>query len=268
MMRSEEEARFPWPEWTAVSLALPLAAAAWIVHLGGGSVSWDGYNHHVYLGMQALHGPRLMLDVFAVGGMSCQYPLGYAPFAALMEAGFSGAVIFAVLAIIAGLMAPAIWLIQWQIVRGTEPSAVALRIMGCLLAFTGILWWKVLGQSSNDLIALVVGLWSVALGAIAMELSTNQRRHFYVLWAIAGALAGAALVIKLTMFIAPCAAAAFLALSPQRLLTRAYALGCAALTASLSALVLGREWAFEAWKACGTPVYPFLEQFFSQLRLF
>ena len=256
---------FPFLECLLVSLLLPAAASAWILYLGGGAMSWDTYNHHLYLGAQALHGSRLSYDVFAVGGMSCQYPLGYAPLVALMEAGASGTATFITLAALAGLIGPAMWFIHWRLVPGGRMDDIALRVMGCLLAFSGVLWWKVVSQSSNDMIALVPGLWSVALCTWAPSLGPSRQRQFYAYCAIAGALAGLSVVIKLTMFVAPVAAAVLIVLANLPLSIRVRGLAVFVAGMLVCGMVTGGAWALDSWRACGSPVFPFLQELFSLL---
>ena len=229
-------------------------------------MSWDTYNHHIYLGAQALHGSRLTHDVFAVGGMSCQYPLGYAPLVALTEMGVSGKVTFMTLAALAGLMSPAIWLLHWQLVPGRRGQDVAVRIMGCALAFSGVLWWKVVSQSSNDMVALVPGLWSIAICGWAASAESVRRGPFYVLCVIAGALAALAIVIKLTMFVAAVAAIVLIILSNTPFPARGRGLSVFVIAMITCSVLLGHAWSLDSWKACGSPVFPFFQGFFGQFR--
>lgn len=76
-------------EPVVVTLVFFFAAMVWVA-VQGGAVTWDTFNHHLYLGRQAIEGSRLTHDYFAAGSMSCQYPLGYAPLVAMLDAGFSG----------------------------------------------------------------------------------------------------------------------------------------------------------------------------------
>lgn len=267
MRNTRSDVRLLWLEFFAVTILTPLVAGIWIQSLGGGVLSWDSYNHHVVLGMQALHGSRLQHDVFALGGMSCQYPMGYAPMAAMLEAGITGKVMFTALAAMAGLAGPAFWLIVWRVVPGRGVEPIALRVLATALAMSGVLWWKVLPQSSNDMLALVPGIWSVACGILALCLDERRWRTFYTLCLAAGALSGIAVAIKLSMFVAPLAALLPLVMVPSSLKSKLISLSAFLVGAIIAVWVCAADWALDSWLACGTPVYPFLREIFSQFPL-
>lgn len=245
---------------SAISIMVPMV---WVA-IQGGSVTWDAFNHHIYLGRQAIHGSRLLYDHFAVGGMSCQYPLGYAPLAGLLDAGWSGTAIFQALTFLAALCIPACWLIIWTIIPSGGKLALSIRIAGIALAMSGVLWWKLLTQTSNDTLGMTLAMWSIALSMLCIdgEYWTAHPRLRLVACAIAGAFSGLGLVVKLTQMTALLAAFSILFFVKTNHTKRLQLMISFGLTAAAVTLITGWSWGYDSWKACGSPIYPFMLDFF------
>lgn len=258
--------RFPLGEFLWVSISFILAAMGWTA-LQGGAVTWDAFNHHIYLGRQALEGSRLQHDYFAVGGMSCQYPLGYAPLVAMLDAGWPGMGIFQVLTLLAALCGPACWLITWCVMPSPDRAARWLRLAGTFLALTGVLWWKVLAQTSNDAIGMSLAIWSVALAMLCVggPWWASRARLRMVICGMAGMLAGLGFVIKLTQFIAIIAAFSILLFINARWSERLKCVICFGMAATAVTLAVGTSWGYDSWRACGSPIYPFMLDYFQSV---
>ena len=250
-------------EPVVVTLVFFFAAIVWVA-VQGGAVTWDTFNHHLYLGRQAIEGSRLNHDYFAAGGMSCQYPLGYAPLVAMLDAGLSGETIFQVLALMAAVSGPACWLAAWCVVPFAGIEALALRLTATVLALSGVLWWKLLAQTSNDAIGMSLAIWAVALALLCVDGAwwTSHQRLRWAICGLAGALAGLALVIKLTQFVGIAAALCILLFAKGRWIDRIKCLSFFCIAAISVIFWAGGSWGYEAWRACGSPIYPFMLDFF------
>lgn len=258
----------PWWEWGLISAFFVLIAVAWVTWQGG-AVVWDAFNHHIYLGRQALEGPRLHLDHFAVGGMSCQYPLGYAPLALMLDAGWSGAAMFQMLAVLSALCAPACWLILWCVVPGRDVQSMALRVAGTVLAMSGVLWWKLLTQTSNDGLGMMLEMWGLALALVCVDGKrwVSRSRLRLLVCALAGFFVGIGFVVKLTQFVGVLAAASVLLFADTGWSCRLKLLIVFTATVILTILLTGGVWGTATWSACGTPIYPFMLDYFRGIEL-
>lgn len=260
--------QFPLAEFFLVSISLMLSAMGWVA-LQGGAVTWDTFNHHIYLGRQAIDGSRLLYDYFAAGSMSCQYPLGYVPLVALLDYGLSGTAIFQVLTFLAALYAPASWLIMWCVVPSSGKTAVLLRITGTCLAFSGVLWWKVLTQTSNDALGMSLSIWCVALSMLCIDRDrwVSRTRWRLLICILSGALAGLALVVKMTQFIGVLAALCILLFAETHRQERLKFIAFFGVTATAVAFATGWSWGLDSWRACGSPIYPFMLDYFQGFSL-
>jgi len=260
-----DTAALPLAEWAGISVLLMAAMVGWVMMQGGGALTWDAFNHHIYLGRQALEGSRLLWDYFAAGEMSCQYPQGYAPLVAMLDAGWSGTAVFAVLTLLAALSVPACWLITWSLLPSRSNSAMGLRLAGTVLANSSVLWWKLLEQTSNDAIGMMLAIWAVALVMLCVDAARWQGRAKgrFALCALAGGLAGLAFVVKMTQFIGVLAAFCILLFLEGRWSERVKYILCFGLAALLISVAVGWSWAMDSWRACGSPIYPFMLDYFS-----
>ncbi|WP_313283131.1 hypothetical protein [Delftia tsuruhatensis] len=267
MLREDFSSLFtPRVEFIVISICSILVVMIWVAAQGG-AVSWDAFNHHIYLGRQAINGSRLLFDHFAVGGMSCQYPLGYAPLVAMLDAGWSGTAIFQMLAFLAALCAPACWLVMWSIVPFRNTTAFLIRLAGTILALSGVLWWKLLPQTSNDAIGMTFAVWSITLTMLCIDGSwwTSRPRIRMLACSLAGALAGIGLVIKLTQLVGVLSAVCILLFANTSWLERCKYIAIFGATALVIVLLTGWSWGYDSWIACGSPIYPFLLEKFKIL---
>ena len=263
-------AAFPWRECLLVSAAGLLIIWGWIIWQGSGQVEWDTLNHHFYLGRQAIEGSRLQWDYFGASGQSCQYPQGYAPLVAMLDAGWSGMMIFLVLGTISALAVPACWLVTWCIVPGQGAKPAQLRIATTALGFCSAIWWGFLVQTSNDLLAAMLGLWALALALVCVPGGSGQGVRKpgtrTAIYALAGVFAGVAFLVKLTLVIAGVGAMAVIFMANDSLGARLKNTAVFCLAGMAAFLALGGGWwAWESWRACGSPVYPFMADTFRGL---
>jgi hypothetical protein len=183
----------------------------------------------------------------------------------MLDAGWPGIAIWIALTSIAALAAPACWFIAWSVLPIRSRLASVQRVAVTVLACSGVLWWKLLTQTSNDTLSTTSAIWAVALLMLCVEGKRwDGREHLrLVLCALAGALAGLGFVMKLTQFIGVLATLCilpFLEGSAVQRLKQVLYFGAAGLGMSL---IAGGSWALESWRYCGSPVYPFLLEFFS-----
>lgn len=250
-----EKSKFPVIEFGLFSFSFILAAVFW-VSWQGGAVTWDAFNHHVYLGRQALNGSRLHHDYFAVGSMSCQFPMGYAPLVAMLDAGWSGNLIFQVLAALAALCAPACWIIAWSIYPEQGIQGTLIRIGVCVLALTGTLWWKTLAQTSNDGLSMTLAIWAVALSVLGTTHITSGSSH-KIICGLSGFFAGLGFIFKLTQFIGIIFAGLIYFFQHAGWRRRLMSVTMYSIAVFATIMTFGLQWAFDAWLACGSPVYPY-----------
>lgn len=262
------EKRKPLLEFLFISALLIPLPTLWVLWLGGGTISWDALNHHLYLGRQAIYGSRLSQDLFAAGSMTCQYPLGYAPLAFMLDAGWSGHLIFIVLTMISSLIIPAGWLIAWTLYPIQDRVGFLVRTSCIILLTTSVLWWKLLTQTSNDAIGFTLSLWSFALLTLCFrKFETPSGKYaIFSICMISGILAGLAFIVKMTFFVAVLACFCiffFLNGNVKERMKYATAFG---LTVAITCIIAGGEWAFLTFRECGSPIYPFGVDFFQEYR--
>jgi hypothetical protein len=240
------------------------AMVGWVIWVGS-TASWDALNHHVYLGRQTIEGSRLLRDHFAVGAPGCQNPHGYAPLVAMLDAGWSGTAIFIVLTFLAALSAPACWLIAWSLLPSRAHSAMWQRLAGTALASSGVLWWKLLTGTSNDLIGTTLAVWGVALIMLCLDAARWQGRAGarLALCVLAGGLSGLGLVVKLTQAIGIPAIYCILLFLEGRWIERFKYMLCFGLVALVVSVATGWSWAMDSWRACGSPIAPLMLDYFS-----
>jgi len=237
--------------WLAL-VSMPLA-------LGGIGLSWDGLNHHFYLGWIAEH-PRFDRDFLAASYQSYQYPYLYWPAYKLAAAGVSGTVAGVVLVSLHLLALPALWLIARVCVPGTGWYATAMRLAAVVLGFSGELMLSLLDSTANDGLAAIPFVWGVALALMAAAADGRP-----LLWltparsvALSGLLVGTSVAFKLSN-------------GPLALMLPLLWLACAPTWSGRAVQVLRGGcwtiagfvlaygwWAAQLWHQFGNPLYPFV----------
>lgn len=237
---------------TAVAAAL---AAAVPLHAGLWSWSWDGLNHHVYLGYIS-EAPRWHLDVLAASTQSYQYPYLYWPVYRLSLLDVGGAVAGALWgAALAALLIPPVWLASRHLLpaRGTALQATFERAAACALAASSGLVLAAIGTTANDPLSIVPLLWALALMAAPV---VDDRRAAWAagLWGVSVAFKlsnGLALPLLLLWWWTPA--------RPWLPLRRGIWMAVAAAGGFTLAYA---PWGWQLWRVTGNPFYPLFGQIF------
>lgn len=254
-------------EWLVVTLLAWAALSCIPLGLGYIGLSYDALNHHIYLGWAA-ESQRIGLDFRAASSQSYQVPYTYWPVYKLAVSGFSGVVAGVVLAGLACLCVPAVWLMARQFMPGLTWFDVFMRSMAVVLAFLSVVVLSLFGSTQNDVLAAVPLVWALALalqgvGAPAAPRRLSQPACSVVL---AGLLAGVSVTLKLSngplVLVMPliwlCHSA-----PPARRLGRVVLGGVAMV---VGCLVTFAPWGVQVWAEMGNPVYPLYSQVFEPLR--
>jgi hypothetical protein len=247
--------------WFAVALCA--IAFIWIpVSEGGTTLSWDALNHHIYLGWTAER-PRFDRDFLAAGYQSLQYPYLYWPVYKLALSGASGITAGVVLAALHLPAVPAVWLISRRCMPGASWSDLAMRIMAVALAFMTGAVLSLMDMSSNDLMAAIPLIWSIALALDAVDPPLGRAS---IRVGGSGLLAGVAVAFKFSN--GPIAVLlplmwAFSAQQPRQRL-RNVIVGCVLTVVGLVAAY--GFWGALLWREFGNPMYPFYDGLFASVR--
>jgi len=123
----------------------------------------------------------------------------------------------------------------------------------------------VLSQTSNDTIGTTLAIWAVALVMLCVDAVRWQGRAKgrLALCALAGGLAGLAFVVKMTQFIGVLAAFFILLFLEGRWSERVKHIMGFGFAALLISVATGWSWAVDSWRACGSPIYPFMLDYFN-----
>lgn len=250
-----------WIVWAFGALAMVAVPVA----LGGIGISWDGLNHHFYLGWVAQQA-RFEQDFAAASYQAYQFPYLYWPVYRLAVASAAGVTAGVVLALLQSLAIPPTWLVARVCCPGHKPLDVALRAMAVALAFIGALTLSLLDSTSNDMLASIPLLWAVALAFLTLEEPAGERRCVLNLCVLSGLCAGVAVACKLSngllVLVLPLAWA-MASGSPAQRVMRVLLAGLATLAGF--ALTYG-YWGWQLWVHMGNPVYPFYDDWFERLR--
>lgn len=251
----------PWLVWALGALAM----AAVPVALGGIGISWDGLNHHFYLGWEAQN-PRFDRDFAAASYQAYQFPYVYWPVYRLAVANASGITAGVVLALLQSLAVPPTWLIARACCPGNGWVDRSLRLIAVVLAFLGGVTLSLLDSTSNDMLAAIPLIWALALSFVAADIPVSEQRRALGWCVLSGVCAGIAVAFKLSN--GPLALVLPLAwlMAPGSFVQRAWRVvlaGCATIAAFL--LVYG-YWGWQLWSHMGNPVYPFYDEWFEGLR--
>lgn len=258
------EGRLPlkW-EFAAVMVVMWVALVSIPLGLGVIGISWDALNHHIYLGWTAERA-RFDRDLLAASYQAFQYPYLYWPVYKLATSGFSGAAAGVVLASLHAVAVPAVWLIARSCIPGSTALDALLRSLAVVLAFLSILVLSLFDSTSNDLLAAIPLVWSIALGLIAMENPPSHRRLACI--AASGVLAGVSVAFKLSNGpLAVLGPVLWVCAGPSwgpRL--RAVLIGSVGAIAGF--LLAYGYWAWQLWTQVGNPIYPFADEYFQPLR--
>lgn len=250
----------PKKEFLVTNTVIISLLIAWVL-LTGGTVSWDAMNHHLYLGREMLYGSRLRIDEYAIGVMSCQYPLGYLPLVAMLDAGWSGNSIFTALALLSSISIPACWIISWVIIPSSELKFVLIRTLSTVVASVGVVWWQMLIQTSNDGFSTALVTLAFALMFFAFNPGVTIRQ-LALLSVIAGVLSAIAISIKITHLIAVVGVLMVFIFIPFPIRIRFSAMALYSLVLACALTLISYYWAMEIFDACGSPIHPFFLEFF------
>lgn len=246
-----------WIEVVLVTLAAAAAVAAVPLAAGQWAWSWDGLNHHVYLGLIA-ESPRWHLDVAAASVQTYQYPYLYWPVYRLSQLDIGGAHAGALWsAALATLIMPPVWLAARRLLpaEGSRAQAVFERVAACALALASVVVLAAINTTANDLLAAVPLLWAIAL--MCADQPSDRRAAF------AAALWGVSIAFKLSHALAAPMALVWWWRHPGWPLPwRRGALIAAGVIAGYA--VAHAPWGWQMWLETGNPFHPFLGQFFGR----
>lgn len=256
----------PWVEACLCTIVLAIVSGAWLVSLGGLSLSWDALNHHFYLGWMAVEGSRLDWDRFAAGSMSCQHPIAYAPVFLLQRYSLSGMHAAMALALPAIMSAPAIWLIAWTLFPLRDRVGLITRFFCVVLAFISPLWWSLLDNTSNDIISALPMIWAFSLvvwrAACDLDSPLDKFRlkfaYFFqeAWWVMAGFMVGLALSLKISHIFSALGLATISLFSSDRFSDAIRRILMLTLGFTCAVILFWWPWAHDIWKHCGSPIYP------------
>lgn len=259
ILRGQVSARW---ELVAVVLTMWVLLMAIPTVLGQIGISWDMLNHHVYLGWTA-ENPRFGHDYLAAGFQSYQYPYLYWPVYKLAVSGASGVLAGVVLATLHATAVPALWLIARSCIPGAGWPEVAFRFMAVVLGFGSGVVLAQFDSTSNDLLAGIPLLWSVALALLAME----RAGHWgHMLLLTSGALAGISVACKLSNGPIALLGPLLWVFSGNGLRERLLLVVECCIAAVIGFLLAYGYWGWQLWVNVGNPVYPFGDAYFEPLR--
>lgn len=247
--------------WLAAELLLLtlLAAAAGAglaAYAGHWAWTWDGINHHVYLGLIAEQ-PRWHLDVLAANYQSYQYPYPYWPIYRIAQIDGNGALVAMLWAGgQAALLLPPVWLAAYRLLPSTggprwEPALT--RGAACAMAFLNGVVVLAINNSANDIIATVPLLWALAL---QLGQPSSLQRAFWC-----AALYGVSIAIKWSngLLLPVLLVWWWQAERPHLPLRRGAALAIGTLAGFAVAWL---PWGWQLWRYTGNPFYPYFRSLF------
>jgi hypothetical protein len=242
-----------------------MALAAIPLTLGHIGFSWDGLNHHIYLGWTA-DSPRFDRDYMAASYQAYQYPYLYWPVYKLALGGASGVLAGVVLALLHALAVPAVWKIARTCVPGPNWFDVTMRAMAVVLAFMGAVVLSLFDTTGNDLLAAIPLVWAIALALEPVGDEAVQEARIMTAVALSGLLVGVAVAFKLSN--APVAI-----VLPLLWLWRARGLPMALrrlfIGSALSVIGFSLSygyWGWQLWTHFGNPIYPLYDNWFELAR--
>lgn len=243
-----------WQRGTAYA-AMILCAVAAALYLGQ-DMNWDLLNYHLYAGYSALEG-RLGVDYFAASTQSYLNPYSHVPLYLMISHGLAPQLVVAALA----LMHAAVLLLVYEmaIVLNRRPGgevawfAVALAVV---LAFLNPVFLLELGNTFNEITTgtLVMAGWYLLM---------RQFRDLRLLpVALAGALIGVAIALKLSNMLFSVTALPLLLMAPRPWVSRLQAVAMFAVGGLAGAAIAGGWWAWQLWELFGNPFFPMFNHIF------
>jgi len=232
-------------------LTIAAAALAALLPWRAGFVgwSWDGLNHHVYLGLTA-DSPRWHLDVIPASVQTYQYPYLYWPVYKMSQ--WQGSPVVAAAcwsAFQVGMLTLPVWLISFRLLprQPTARENMVLRVVACASAFMSLVVLAGLQTTANDLLVSVPLLWALAL---SLHPDFNNWRA-----AAAAFLVGASIAFKLSsgLFLPWLLLWWWRPERPCLPWPRAVAL---ALGAGGGFLLAYLPWGWQLWQLTGNPMHP------------
>jgi hypothetical protein len=254
-------------ELAIVTLVAWVAFVAFTWSSGGVHLSWDALNHHIYLGWIADR-TRFDRDFMPAGYQSYQYPYLYWPVYKLAAAGAGAQLAGFVLATLNVLAVPPVYLIARTCIPGRDAAAVVLRLLSVVLAFLTGAVLALFDATSNDLLASIPLIWSIAFALMAADSGGRAYRGRCV--AVSGLLAGVAVAFKFSN--GP------IAILLPLVWWFAESSSGARWTARLMLVMLGSAttlagvtfaygfWGWQLWHEFGNPIYPFADELFAPVR--
>jgi len=238
--------------------------------LGHIGFSWDGLNHHIYLGWSAEH-ERFGWDIQAAGTQVYQFPYLYWLPYRLMQADIDGALAGAIINIQYLLSVPAVWLICKAGIPQNTVFDQLCRISGSILAFTSCVSLSFLDTTANDWVAAIPMLWAVALTVSPVRSIHNQVKIPKVIdltkFILAGFFVGMAVAFKLSNGPLSVVFPIFwMYLAPGGFLRKSKYMICACLSVLLGFVVVYGCWGAVLWQYFGNPIYPYYDDFFETAR--
>jgi hypothetical protein len=242
------EVRPSGKEWATVATVALLASAAGSVALGP-DANFDLLNYHLYDGFALLAG-RLDRDLAPAGPATYFNPLldalHYVAIRHLSPKAFA-----ALFGAIQGTNVILVWAVARALLG---PRGMWLAPLAALLGATG--------QNAISLLGTTFGDNTVSIPALAAVLAiVGVERPGRARLAIAGALGGAAVGVKLTMA-APHVGLTVLATWLAWKRRRPALLGAFVLGSVAGWSVTNGWWAVEMWRRLGNPLFPFLNDIF------
>ncbi|MDB5749669.1 MAG: hypothetical protein JWP65_90 [Ramlibacter sp.] len=229
-------------------------------------LSWDGLNHHIYLGWTAGE-HRFGHDFLAASYQSLQYPYLYWPAYKLAALGASGLVAGLVLAAVQAVIAIPAWLLARVCMPGATVFDAAMRMAAVLLALMTSVILLLLNTTSNDVLGAIPMLWAIALAATPHDAATPAWLTVRRAVLLSGVAAGAAVAGKLSNGPIAILLPLLWLLASSGLLARARLAVLGSVATLLSFFACYGYWGWLLWKYFGNPVYPLYDGYFAAVRV-
>jgi len=238
--------------------------------LGHIGFSWDGLNHHIYLGWSAEH-ERFGIDIQAAGTQVYQFPYLYWLPYRLMQADIEGSLAGAIINFQYLLSVPAVWLICKAGMPKNTVFDQLCRILACILAFMSCVSLSFLDTTANDWVAAIPMLWAVAITVLPIRPTQDQAEISKAIelskFAVAGFFVGVAVAFKLSNGPLSIAFPVFwMYVAPGGFVKKFIFLVCACFSALLGFFVVYGYWGAILWQHFGNPIYPYYDNFFETAR--
>lgn len=245
---------------------------AWLVFisipitLGRIGLSWDGLNHHIYLGWVADQ-HRFGRDYLAASLQAYQFPYLYWPLYKLALGGASGVTAGIVLATLHLVTVPPVWMVAKVLIPERNFTGFAFRFAAVSLAFMSAIPLKTLEATGNDFLAAAPLVWAIALILQGLGADHNGAApNVAKLSLLSGLLAGLAVAFKLSngplAVLLPLLFLAFRATWSVRL--KWMVINGSAIAAGFA--LAYAYWGYHLWLEFGNPIYPFHDAPFAYLR--